>query len=96
MPFPNLKLIDSTMDYLENFVQDVLEGGNENQKNYLMKRLQKYPKILAKGSLDRGNLSKTLGSYKLRLKDNQTLPKHKKVFFLNPQDNAKVLYYSFQ
>ena len=42
MPFPNLKLIDSTMDYLENFVQDVLEGGNENQKNHLMKRLQKF------------------------------------------------------
>ena len=33
------------MYYLENFVQEVLEGGNENQKNHLMKRLQKFVNV---------------------------------------------------
>ena len=42
MPIPNLKFIDSTVDYFENFVQDVLHGDDENQKNHLMNRLQKF------------------------------------------------------
>ena len=52
--------------------------------------LKKYPKILAKGALDSGNLSKTLGCYKLRLKENQILPKHKKVFFMNAVDSQHM------
>ena len=41
MSFPDLKFIDSTVDNFENFVQDILKGDDNNQKNHLMKRLQR-------------------------------------------------------
>ena len=83
----------SLNDAYQKLPEDIVDLSkyDEVQRPYIEKIfLKKYPKILAKGSLDSGNLSKTLGSYKLRLKDNQTLPRHKKVFFLNPSDSQHL------
>lgn len=52
--------------------------------------IKSYPHILARGVLESGDLSKTLGFYNLRLKENQTLPKYKKIFFLSPQDSQHL------
>ena len=52
--------------------------------------LDTYPQVLARGALDAGNLSNTLGYYHLQLKDNQVLPKFKKVFFLNPEETQHL------
>ena len=52
--------------------------------------LKSYPSVLARGALDAGDLSKTLGFYHLQLKDGQVLPKFKKVFFLNPEETQHL------
>ena len=68
-----------------------LEKFEKVQRPYIKKIfLEKYPKLIATSSLDRGNLSKTLGKYQIRLKDNEQLPKHKKVFFLSPSETQHL------
>ena len=52
--------------------------------------IKSFPNILARGVLESGNLSKTLGYYHLRLKENQTLPRYKKIFFLSPHDSQHL------
>ena len=54
MSFPNLKFIDNTVDNFENFVQEILTGDDGDQKNHLMKRLQKFAKFqnISKRQLD--------------------------------------------
>ena len=51
MAIPNQKFIDLTMDYFENFVQGVLSGDDENQKNHLKTRLQKFVNNFAKNQM---------------------------------------------
>ncbi len=52
--------------------------------------LKKYPQLISTSSLQRGNMSETLGKYKIRLKDNVTLPKHKKVYYLSPLETRQL------
>ena len=53
--------------------------------------IHKYPTIVALHSYDIGNLSKTLGYYTIKLKDNETLPTFRKIYFLNAQDAQHML-----
>ena len=48
--------------------------------------LKKFPQILATNALSVGDLSRTLGTYRIRLRPNEVLPRHKRVFFMNPTD----------
>ncbi len=48
--------------------------------------LEKYPNTVALHSLDAGNISKTLGYTALRLIPGETLPRHKRIYHLSPQD----------
>ena len=52
--------------------------------------LDKYSKVLSTSALSAGNLSKTLGKYEIRLKEGETLPRHKRIYFLNPKDSAHL------
>ena len=51
MSLPNQEFIDLTMDYFENFVQGVLSGADEDQKNHLKTRLQIFVNNFGKKSL---------------------------------------------
>ena len=51
MAIPNQKFIDLTMNYFENFVQGVLSGADEDQKNHLKTRLQIFVNNFGKKSL---------------------------------------------
>ena len=48
--------------------------------------LEKYPNTVALHSLDAGDVSKTLGYTSLRLIPGETLPRHKRIYHLSPQD----------
>ena len=50
--------------------------------------LEKYPNTVALHSLDAGDVSKTLGYTSLRLIPGETLPRHKRIYHLSPQDTA--------
>ena len=52
--------------------------------------LEQFPNLISTSSLQRGNMSETLGKYKIRLKDNVTLPKHKKVYYLSPLETRQL------
>ena len=52
--------------------------------------IDKYSKVLATNALSAGNLSRTLGQYEIRLKEGETLPRHKRIYFLNPKDSAHL------
>ena len=52
--------------------------------------LDKYPGVLAKSSLDAGDISRTLGHYQIQLKEGETLPRHRKVYFTSPSDSQHL------
>ena len=64
-------VLDKYQEPIRGYVEDIF--------------LKSYPQILAKGSLDIGNLSRTLGTYSLALKPNESLPHHQRVYFLNSE-----------
>ena len=49
--------------------------------------LNKYPNVVALHSLDGGDVSKTLGYTTLRLIPGETLPRHRRIYQLSPQDS---------
>jgi hypothetical protein len=49
--------------------------------------LDKYPEVIALHSLDSGDISKTLGYTTLRLIPLETLPRHRRIYQLSPQDS---------
>lgn len=49
--------------------------------------LEKYPETIALHSLDSGDVSKTLGYTALRLIPGETLPRHRRIYQLSPQDS---------
>lgn len=80
-------------DQFKRRIEDIVDltKFDKTQRPYIEKIfLKKYSKVLARGVLDAGNLSKTLGYYQLRLKENQVLPKFKKVFFMNPTESQHL------
>jgi len=52
--------------------------------------LKSYPDIISTHSTDRGNMSKYLGNYTIRLKPGQTLPQHKKLYYLSPVEKMQM------
>jgi hypothetical protein len=48
--------------------------------------INKYPNCVSLHSLDAGDLSKTLGFVKLRLREGETLPRSKRIFYISPSD----------
>jgi hypothetical protein len=49
--------------------------------------LDNYPGVIALHSLDSGDISKTLGYTTLHLIPGETLPRHRRIFHLSPQDS---------
>ena len=92
----NLEDIQSGMEIQQKFFKTPEEIINldtfEKELQPFIKEifLEKYPSLLARNSLDSGNLSQTLGSYNIRLKKGAVLPKYKKIFYLNPSDLAHL------
>ncbi|HCK04585.1 MAG TPA: hypothetical protein DHV86_07505 [Methylophilaceae bacterium] len=52
--------------------------------------IDKYSSLVATSSLQRGNMSQTLGKYEVKLKDNIELPKHKKIYYLAPLETRQL------
>ena len=91
MSFPNLKFIDSTVDYFENFVKDVLQGGDVNQKNHLVKRLQKFVNLhnFGKRPLDSEQTESHQLNKKLK-RNNVELPNEMWIKIMNYLDTWNV------
>ena len=53
--------------------------------------VNKYPTIVALHSFDIGDISRTLGYYTIKLKDNETLPTFRKIYFMNSLDTQQML-----
>lgn len=49
-----------------------------------------YPSVISRHSLDRGMLSRTIGFYSVTLKPNVTLPKYKKLYFLDKEGSSML------
>ena len=49
--------------------------------------INQYPEVVSLHSLDAGDVSKTLGFTSLRLIPGETLPRHKRIYQLSPQDS---------
>jgi len=74
-------------------VEDIVDLSlyDEIQRSYIEKIfLKQYPQIVATGTLSIGNISATLGRYHIRLKDNEVLPYHKKIYFMCPSDTQHL------
>ena len=52
--------------------------------------LKKHSSIIATSSLSRGDMSRTLGTYSITLKEGVELPKHKKVYFVAPMEALQL------
>ena len=52
--------------------------------------VDKYPTVVATHAYDIGDISKTLGYYKIELKDNTPLPAFKKLYYLAPQQRQQM------
>ena len=52
--------------------------------------VDKYPTVVATHAYDIGDISKTLGYYKIELKDNNPLPAFKKLYYLAPQQRQQM------
>ena len=52
--------------------------------------LKKYPDIISRHALDHGSLSTTLGFYVIRTKDNITLPRYRKLYYLDPEASSQM------
>ena len=81
-------------DNLQPSVSELLqlERFDERHRPYLEDIfINKYPTVVALHSYDIGKISETLGYYTIKLKDNETLPTFRKVYFLNSQDSQQML-----
>ena len=68
-----------------------LEAYDEEMRPYIEDIfIRKYPNLVSLHSLDLGNLSKTLGEYKLKLKRFAVLPEFKKIYYLNPSELSQL------
>ncbi len=52
--------------------------------------LDSYPSIISTHSTDRGNMSKYLGNYCIKLKPGQILPQHKKLYYLSNLEKLQM------
>ena len=52
--------------------------------------LEKHPEVISRHSLDRGQISDTLGYYNIVLKPHTTLPRFKKLYFLDPKSASQM------
>ena len=76
------KVLDSEFDLLPEEIVN-LKNFKPIEQPYIKKIfIDKYSNILAKNSLDSGNISDTLGFYSIKLKPGAQLPSHRKIYFL--------------
>ena len=59
-------------------------------KPYVEKIFLQHPKIVSLHSMDVGNLSRTLGPYRLRLRPAALLPQHRKLYHLSPLESSQL------
>ena len=52
--------------------------------------IDSYPNILARSALDRGFLSRTMGTYTIKIKPGESLPKQNKIYFLSPVETSHL------
>lgn len=52
--------------------------------------LEKYSSVVARHSLDTGSISQSLGFYSVKLKPNVTLPRFKKLYFMDPGSSSMM------
>ena len=52
--------------------------------------LDKYPALLATDTLDKGNLSQTLGKYTIQLNSSENLPKQRKIYYLGKMESQHL------
>lgn len=52
--------------------------------------IKNYPSIISTHTTDRGDMSRYLGNYTIRLKPGQTLPQHKKLYYLSPVEKLQM------
>ena len=74
---------------LDASIKDIVQLSNfpETHQPYIHDIfIKKYPTTVALHSFDIGNVSQTLGYYKLELKDNEQLPKFRKIYYTGPQE----------
>jgi hypothetical protein len=65
-----------------------LESFPEEIRPYIKRIfLERYPNVIALHSLDSGDVSKTLGYTTLRLIPGESLPRHRRIYQLSPQDS---------
>lgn len=73
--------------------KDIIKESNYDPKIWPYVKnifIDKYPQIVSRHSLDRGHLSKTLGYFNLRLKENIVLPKNKKIIYESSADASML------
>ena len=101
-PSPPLEIPDGYLkpsgyeipDNLQPSVAELLnvERFDERHRPYLEDIfIHKYPTVVALHSYDIGKISETLGYYTIKLRDNETLPTFRKIYFLNSQDSQQML-----
>ena len=81
-------------DNLQPTVAELLnvDTFDERHRPYLQDIfINKYPTVVALHSYDIGKISETLGYYTIKLRDNETLPTFRKIYFLNSQDSQQML-----
>ena len=52
--------------------------------------LEKYPEVISRHSLDRGEISNSLGTYNIVLKPHTTLPRFKKLYYMDPKSSSQM------
>ena len=68
-----------------------LDSYSEEIRPYIKRIfIDKYPQVVSLHALDAGNLSLTLGYTQLRLRENETLPRSKRIFHISPSDQRHL------
>ena len=63
---------------------------SKEARPYVENIFRKYGEVVSLSSMQRGNLSKYLGRYRLELKEGAKLPSHKRIYFLAPVQSQQM------
>ena len=73
---------------MNNTIEDVVNVSSfalDHQKHIRKIFVKDYPQVLSLHAYDIGDLSASLGLYNIQLKDNETLPRFRKIYFLSQE-----------
>ena len=80
---------DSVMEQPEDIIKE--ENYEPILWPYIKKIfLTKYPEVISRHSLDRGYVSKTLGFFTVTLKPHTTLPRFRKLYYMDPKSSSQM------